>query len=119
MQDRLIRQLAFLTEIDALQSVVRQSRIADGSRRENSAEHPWHLAMFALILAGARWAKPMKAESLGRLDVDGANAQMKSNDDAPTKAMASLDQVMTDPDRSCRFRHDGPAANGRFDNRLL
>ncbi|MDR6147627.1 putative hydrolase of HD superfamily [Sphingomonas sp. SORGH_AS870] len=52
MQDRLNRQLAFLTEIDALKSVVRQSRIADGSRRENSAEHSWHLAMFALILAG-------------------------------------------------------------------
>lgn len=51
MQDRLARQLAFLTEIDALKSVVRQSRIANGSRRENSAEHSWHLAMFALILA--------------------------------------------------------------------
>ncbi|MDJ0276062.1 HD domain-containing protein [Sphingomonas sp. 2R-10] len=51
MQDRLNRQLAFLTEIDTLKSVVRQSRIADSSRRENSAEHSWHLAMFALILA--------------------------------------------------------------------
>jgi putative hydrolase of HD superfamily len=51
MQDRLTRQLAFLTEIDALKSVTRQSRIVDRSRRENSAEHSWHLAMFALILA--------------------------------------------------------------------
>lgn len=51
MQDRLTQQLAFLTEIDALKSVVRQSRIANKSRRENSAEHSWHLAMFALILA--------------------------------------------------------------------
>ena len=52
MQDRLTQQLAFLTEIDALKTVVRQSHIADRSRRENSAEHSWHLAMFALILAG-------------------------------------------------------------------
>ncbi|MBN9080779.1 MAG: hydrolase [Rhizobiales bacterium 62-17] len=51
MQDDLTRQLAFLTEIDALKSVVRQSLIADRSRRENSAEHSWHLAMFALVLA--------------------------------------------------------------------
>lgn len=51
MQDDLTQQLAFLTEIDALKSVVRQSLIANGSRRENSAEHSWHLAMFALILA--------------------------------------------------------------------
>lgn len=52
MQDRLTRQLAFLTEIDALKTVIRQSHIVDRSRRENSAEHSWHLAMFALILAG-------------------------------------------------------------------
>lgn len=53
MQDRLTQQLAFLTEIDALKSVTRQSPIVDQSRRENSAEHSWHLAMFALILADA------------------------------------------------------------------
>src|ERR1700761_4407328 len=52
MENRLSRQLAFLTAIDALKSVVRQSHIANGRRRENSAEHSWHLAMFALILAG-------------------------------------------------------------------
>lgn len=47
---RLQRQLAFLTEADALKTITRQSRIADGSRRENSAEHSWHLALFALVL---------------------------------------------------------------------
>lgn len=51
MQDRVTQQLAFLTEIDALKSVTRQSHIVGRSRRENSAEHSWHLAMFALILA--------------------------------------------------------------------
>lgn len=51
MQNRLTQQIAFLTEIDALKSVVRQSPIANRSRRENSAEHSWHLAMFAMILA--------------------------------------------------------------------
>lgn len=49
--DHLQRQLAFLAEIDKLKGVLRQSRIADGSRRENSAEHSWHLAMFAILLA--------------------------------------------------------------------
>ena len=50
MKNRLSEQLAFLAEIDALKSVVRQSRIVDRSRRENTAEHSWHLAMFALVL---------------------------------------------------------------------
>jgi putative hydrolase of HD superfamily len=50
-EDHLNRQLTFLAEIDALKSVVRQSRLVNRSRRENSAEHSWHLAMFALVLS--------------------------------------------------------------------
>ncbi len=44
-------QLGFLLEIDRLKQVIRGSRIADGSRRENTAEHSWHLALFASTLA--------------------------------------------------------------------
>lgn len=47
---RLSSQLAFLREIDRLKTVVRQSPLLDRSRRENSAEHSWHLAMYAGIL---------------------------------------------------------------------
>lgn len=47
---RLQQQLAFLSEIDKLKTVLRQSPLLDGSRRENSAEHSWHLAMYALLL---------------------------------------------------------------------
>lgn len=47
----LDRQLAFLREIDRLKGIVRLTPLIDRSRRENSAEHSWHLAMYALILA--------------------------------------------------------------------
>ncbi|MFI5068626.1 MAG: HD domain-containing protein [Streptosporangiales bacterium] len=43
-------QLAFLREADRLKAVLRQSRIIDGSRRENSAEHSWHLALMSFVL---------------------------------------------------------------------
>jgi len=46
----LEKQLNFLREIDRLKSVVRQSPLLDKSRKENSAEHSWHLAMYALLL---------------------------------------------------------------------
>ena len=46
------RQLAFLAEADQLKSVYRASPLCDASRRENSAEHSWHLALYALIMAG-------------------------------------------------------------------
>ncbi|MDH3662285.1 MAG: HD domain-containing protein [Alphaproteobacteria bacterium] len=50
-QDRLARQLDFLTEADKLKSVLRGTTLCDGSRRENSGEHSWHIALYALILA--------------------------------------------------------------------
>ncbi|WP_211242485.1 MULTISPECIES: HD domain-containing protein [Cobetia] len=46
----LDKQLSFLREIDRLKTVVRQSPLLDNSRKENSAEHSWHLAMYALLL---------------------------------------------------------------------
>ncbi len=49
--DRLAQQMAFIIEIDQLKTVLRRTLIADGSRLENSAEHSWHLAMAALVLA--------------------------------------------------------------------
>jgi len=52
-EDPLDHQLTFLIEIDALKSVMRQSVLANRSRHENSAEHSWHLAMFALVLSEA------------------------------------------------------------------
>ena len=48
---RLERQLAFLVEADRLKGVLRQTTLCDGSRPENSAEHSWHLALAALVLA--------------------------------------------------------------------
>ena len=51
MTDRLERQFAFLNEADRLKSVLRATTLVDGSRPENSGEHSWHLALYALVLA--------------------------------------------------------------------
>src|SRR5262249_55999466 len=51
-QDSVDRQIRFVLEADRLKTVARQSRIADGSRQENSAEHSWHLALMTLALGG-------------------------------------------------------------------
>lgn len=49
--ERLARQIAFIAEIDKLKSILRQSYLMNRSRQENDAEHTWHLAMMALVLA--------------------------------------------------------------------
>lgn len=51
MTRRLEAQVGFLREADKLKSVLRASRLIDNSRRENSAEHSWHVMLYALILA--------------------------------------------------------------------
>ena len=49
--DRLEQQIAFIVEIDRLKTVIRQNYLADGSRRENTAEHSWHVTLMAMILS--------------------------------------------------------------------
>ncbi|MCD8489282.1 MAG: HD domain-containing protein [Desertifilum sp.] len=50
MPNALEQQIAFIIEIDKLKQVLRQTLLTDGSRRENSAEHSWHIALMAVIL---------------------------------------------------------------------
>jgi len=58
MPTRLEQQIAFILEIDRLKTVLRQTVLTDKSRHENTAEHSWHLAMMALVLAEHANEKP-------------------------------------------------------------
>jgi putative hydrolases of HD superfamily len=48
--ERLDQQMRFVAEIDRLKGVLRQTMLAGPGRRENSAEHSWHIAMMAVTL---------------------------------------------------------------------
>lgn len=49
--ERLEQQFAFLEELDKEKKIGRQTWLADGSRKENDAEHAWHMAMMAILLS--------------------------------------------------------------------
>jgi len=49
--DRLQRQIRFILEIDALKGVLRRTYLPGADRPENSAEHSWHVAVMAVLLA--------------------------------------------------------------------
>jgi len=51
MTERLDQQIAFLNEADKLKTILRGTTLCDASRAENSAEHSWHLTLYALVLA--------------------------------------------------------------------
>lgn len=48
--DKLKKQIDFIIEIDKLKNIYRQTLLMDGSRRENDAEHSWHLALMGIVL---------------------------------------------------------------------
>lgn len=47
---RLEQQVKFLVEIDKVKNIFRQTYLADANRKENDAEHSWHLALMAVLL---------------------------------------------------------------------
>jgi len=49
---QLESQIRFIIEIDKLKNILRQTKIMDGSRRENDSEHSWHLGVMAVLLSG-------------------------------------------------------------------
>lgn len=49
-QDRLNKQMRFIEEIDKEKLIGRQTYLSDASRKENDAEHAWHMAIMAVLL---------------------------------------------------------------------
>jgi putative hydrolases of HD superfamily len=49
--ERLLRQIEFIVEIDKLKQIFRQNVVIGTTRNENDAEHSWHLAVMAMILS--------------------------------------------------------------------
>lgn len=47
----LLQQIAFIKEIDKIKYIERRTKLFNSDRRENDAEHSWHLALMALVLA--------------------------------------------------------------------
>ena len=50
MMERLEKQMEFILEVDKVKKIVRQTYPSDASRKENDAEHSWHLALMAVLL---------------------------------------------------------------------
>ncbi len=50
MDERLKKQMDFILEVDKVKNIMRQTYLADGKRKENDAEHSWHLALMAVLL---------------------------------------------------------------------
>jgi putative hydrolase of HD superfamily len=97
---RLAAQLGFVLEVDRLKSVLRRGYLADGSRRENTAEHSWTLALMATVLA-EHAAEPVDVPTVVRMvvihdlvEVDVGDTYVY--DDAAREAVAAAEAAAAD-----------------------
>lgn len=49
--ERFNKQIEFIVEIDKVKQILRNTILMDASRKENDAEHTWHMAVGAMILS--------------------------------------------------------------------
>ena len=115
MSSRLDAQMAFLMEADKLKQIVRGTTLADGSRYENSGEHSWHIALFALVL-GSDAPADVKVDRVIKMlllhdivEIDAGDAPIFGDHDATE--MAAKEQAaatrlfgLLPPDQAQSFR---------------
>lgn len=116
---RLTAQFAFLNEADRLKSVLRATTLCDGSRRENSGEHSWHLALYAMVLADQsaagvdmnRVIRMLLIHDLVEIDVGdvpihSANGQAHASEATVEAEQAAATRIfgLLPPDQAASFR---------------
>lgn len=100
MSDRISQQMAFLNEADGLKNVLRATRILDGSRRENSGEHSWHIALYAMVMA-EHAIKPVNVDRVIKMllihdlvEIDAGDTPIHGDYDVA--AMEAIEQAAAD-----------------------
>jgi len=119
LTQRLEQQFAFLNEADRLKSVLRATTLVDGSRPENSGEHSWHLALYAMVLADqaapgvdiGRVIQMLILHDLVEIDVGdvpihSANGAAHGSADTQAAEAAAAERIfgLLPPDLAPRFR---------------
>jgi putative hydrolase of HD superfamily len=112
---RLAAQMAFHAEADRLKSVLRGTTLHDGARRENSAEHSWHICLYALTLA-EHAERPVDIDRVLRMlllhdlvEIDAGDAPIHGSHDPAEQARierAAADRLfgLLPPDQAAAFR---------------
>ena len=114
--ERLDQQIRFVREIDQLKAVLRQTMLAGPGRRENSAEHSWHLAVMAVTLAEhaapgtdiSRVTVMVLVHDLVEIDAGDlfayADAAQQARQEEAERAAADRIFALLPPDQAASFR---------------
>ncbi|MBN2282968.1 MAG: HD domain-containing protein [Deltaproteobacteria bacterium] len=129
---RLEQQVRFSIEIDKLKGVDRQTLLTDGSRRENSVEHSWHIAVMASLLREYSRSPDLDVERVVRMvlihdivEIDAGDTYCydeKTGRDRPERERKAADRIfaLLPPDQEREFRglweefEEGRTAESQF-----
>ena len=114
---RIAAQFAFLTEADRLKTIMRATKTCDGARFENSGEHSWHVALYALTMA-EHAVKPIDINRVLKMlllhdlvEIDAGDTPIHSAAAQESAAQDALEQAAADrifgilpPDQAEEFR---------------
>ena len=50
MKDRLLKDIEFIVELDKMKSILRQTSLINEDKREDDAQHSWHIALMTMVL---------------------------------------------------------------------
>jgi putative hydrolase of HD superfamily len=90
--DRLEQQIRFILEIDKLKNILRRTYLLHGGRMENTAEHSWHLAMMAILLA-EHANEPVAVERVVKMVLVHDIVEIDAGDTYIYDAVAALDKA--------------------------
>jgi|TARA_B110000503_G_scaffold9782_1_gene13236 putative hydrolases of HD superfamily len=112
---RLEQQFLFLTQADALKKILRATPVLAGERLENSGEHSWHIALYAMVLADQAGPDVNIARVIEMLlihdivEIDAGDTPLHGQHDPKTQVLAeekAADRLfgLLPPDQATRFR---------------
>lgn len=117
MSRSLEQTLDYLIEVDKLKTIQRQSWITDGTRQENSAEHSWHAALSAMVLAPFA-AYPVNVDRVIRMLLLHDIVEIDAGDTFLYDAEAAADQAEREQQAADRLFGMLPFEQGSADRAL-
>jgi putative hydrolase of HD superfamily len=111
---RLRAQVAFIIEADKIKQIIRKTKLFDGSRYENDAEHSWTIALMAAVLAEharapvdlGRVVSMLLIHDLVEIDAGDTFLYAAERDGAHAKEVLAAERVfgLLPPDQATRFK---------------
>ena len=111
--ERLDSQLLFTAEIDKMTSVLRRTLLVDGSRRENDAEHSWHIAVMAMLFR-EYFPEPMDLGKAVQMCVVHDIVEIEAGDTFAYDTAGNLSKAEREKEAADRLFAKLPSDQGRY-----